>query len=274
MELARLYNLIQNELSNHDRRAATIVMDRYGLESEDYKTLAELGEVYDLTRERVRQIQNSTMAAIRSEIGRHKEIVRFLKFVHDYLDSQGGVRPSHLLVKDFIEANKLKDNEKILNNRLHFIAELVGEPNIVYEDDDWHSTWHNNERAYEKARAVAKHLNSFDDDNFDRFIESAGKKFSLPKEKIINYLHISKNFGIGPYGDLGAKHWVHINPKTTKDKNYIVLKYAGKPLHFREIAERVNKLNGVKPSHPDTVHNELIKDNRFRLVGRGLYALK
>ena len=49
-----------------------------------------------------------------------------------------------------------------------------------------------------------------------------------------------------------------------------------KPLHFREIARLIDE-HGLyklgKKTHPQTVHNELIKDGRFVLVGRGTYAL-
>jgi len=274
MDLNRLYNLIDKSIKSHDKRAADIVVNRYGLESEGYRTLASLGEDYDLTRERVRQIQDATVGAIRSELKRHKEIMAFLKFIHSHLDKMDGLRRSDLLVQDVINLKNVDSNEQILKNRLHFIAEIAGEPTVVSSDDKWHDVWHNDKEAYEIAKALAKHLDQFNDHDFDKFVGHAKDKFDLPKDTIVNYLHISKNFGKGPYGDLGAKHWVHINPKTTRDKNYLVLSRASKPLHFREIADLVNSLDGVKPSHPDTVHNELIKDDRFKLVGRGMYALK
>ena len=43
-------------------------------------------------------------------------------------------------------------------------------------------------------------------------------------------------------------------------------------MHFREVAETINELFDHK-AHVATTHNELIKDPRFVLVGRGLYAL-
>ena len=45
-------------------------------------------------------------------------------------------------------------------------------------------------------------------------------------------------------------------------------------LNFREISEAINRTNFVgRAAHPQTVHNELIKDPRFVLVGRGIYGL-
>ncbi len=65
-----------------------------------------------------------------------------------------------------------------------------------------------------------------------------------------------------------------IKPRTITDKIYLILKEAGQPLHFREIAERINKIFADKPANAATVHNELILDDRYVLVGRGIYALK
>jgi len=47
----------------------------------------------------------------------------------------------------------------------------------------------------------------------------------------------------------------------------LVFKKVGNPLHFREVT------NLIENAHLQTVHNEIIKDSRFVLVGRGIYAL-
>ena len=46
-------------------------------------------------------------------------------------------------------------------------------------------------------------------------------------------------------------------------------------MHFAEIADRINKIEfDKKKANAATVHNELILDNKYVLVGRGLYGLK
>ena len=274
MNFTKLDNLINETVNAQNPRSTRIILNRYGLETPQTKTLAELGDVYGLTRERVRQIQAAVMKSIREEISRHKEVMGFLKFIHNYLNKFGNVRTSDLITSDLIDEAGVNYDEEVFRNRLHFIAEIAGEPNVEYGDDAWHDTWHNDAGAHRASKAVASHLLSFKEHDFNKFITEAAAKFKISEKTIINYLHTSKHFGQGPYGDLGAKHWVHVNPKTARDKNYLVLKYADKPLHFRDIADLINKLEGVKPTHPDTVHNELIKDPRFVLVGRGVYALR
>ncbi|OGY60199.1 MAG: hypothetical protein A3B23_00600 [Candidatus Colwellbacteria bacterium RIFCSPLOWO2_01_FULL_48_10] len=274
MDFAKVDSLINKAIASQNQRSAKIITNRYGLESKDIKTLAELGVSYSLTRERIRQIQAHVMKTIKEEMARHKDVTAFLKFVNGHLDKMGNVRASHLLAKDLKGIMNPNYDEAVFLNRLHFLAELIGEPKVAYGDDNWHDTWHNNPESHKKARAVVSHLLDFKEHNFSKFVEDAVKKFGLSEKTIINYLGISKEFGTGPYGDLGARHWIHVNPKTTRNKNFLVLKKVGKPMHFREIADLINKLEGVKRSHPDTVHNELIKDPRFVLVGRGVYALR
>lgn len=83
-----------------------------------------------------------------------------------------------------------------------------------------------------------------------------------------------KKIGKNPYGDVGLSEWTEIQPKTVRDRIYLALKKKGEPLHFRTIAQLINQYSTkAKPASAPTVHNELIKDTRFVLVGRGMYAL-
>ena len=74
----------------------------------------------------------------------------------------------------------------------------------------------------------------------------------------------------------GLVEWPEIKPRGVKDKAFLVFKKHGKPLHFTEVAKLIDKFDYNVPNkktYPQTVHNELIKDTRFVLVGRGTYAL-
>jgi hypothetical protein len=69
--------------------------------------------------------------------------------------------------------------------------------------------------------------------------------------------------------------WRHINPRSIRDKAYIILKKEKKPLHFVEIANKISESGfDKKVVTVQAVHNELIRYEQFVLVGRGLYALK
>jgi len=74
---------------------------------------------------------------------------------------------------------------------------------------------------------------------------------------------------------IGLKRWPSVNPRNVRDKIYYVLKNAGKPLHFVEITAAIAESRfDQKKVVRATVHNELIADRRFVLIGRGIYALR
>ena len=76
-------------------------------------------------------------------------------------------------------------------------------------------------------------------------------------------------------GGFGLMTWRHINPRSIRDKAYIILKREKRPLHFVEIANKIAESGfDKKVVTTQAVHNELIRYEQFVLVGRGLYALK
>ena len=76
-------------------------------------------------------------------------------------------------------------------------------------------------------------------------------------------------------GGFGLMTWRHINPRSIRDKAYIILKREKRPLHFVEIANKIAESGfDKKVVTTQAVHNELIRYDQFVLVGRGLYALK
>lgn len=92
---------------------------------------------------------------------------------------------------------------------------------------------------------------------------------------IYSILEAADNIEKNKFGFWGMKHWPEVNPKTINEKIYLVLKHNKEPMHFTDIAERINNVAfDTKKAHPATVHNELILDKKYVLVGRGIYSLK
>jgi len=268
----KLRKIIDKSIRRLDDRSAKILINRYGLYGEEVKTLASLGDTYNLTRERVRQIKEDSLDTLKKFIDK-EEMDDVISLINDYLSKIGNLRREDLLIRDLRTLFGASYKEEIFGSELRLIRELLDEPETVSGDDDWHDLWYNDKQAHKLAIGIVQHLLKFKEQDFIKFLEAVTCKFELPEVLVVNYLSASKYFGVGPYGDLGAKHWVRVHPKTVRDKSFLVLKKAGTPLHFKKIAFLVNKLN-KKQAHPATVHNELIKDSRFVLVGRGTYALK
>lgn len=72
---------------------------------------------------------------------------------------------------------------------------------------------------------------------------------------------------------IGLAKWKILNPKTLKDKAVYVMKKAKTPMHFVDIANKITE-NLRETVKINTIHNELIRNSEFVLIGRGIYALK
>ena len=72
----------------------------------------------------------------------------------------------------------------------------------------------------------------------------------------------------------GLSKWPAVNPRNIRDKIFVVLETNKKPMHFSEIAEAIKSSQFKRREVTiQAIHNELIKDDRFVLIGRGIYAL-
>ena len=94
------------------------------------------------------------------------------------------------------------------------------------------------------------------------------------KDLTKSLIYASLSFAFDWEKRVGLSLWREINPKSERDKAYFILKKEARTLHFTHIADLISKESflGKNPTAA-TVHNELILDSRFVLVGRGIYAL-
>ncbi|MDP2944187.1 MAG: sigma factor-like helix-turn-helix DNA-binding protein [bacterium] len=132
-----------------------------------------------------------------------------------------------------------------------------------------------------KLEAYNKHASKLTGDSAD--ITSVFKSQVFPdKAETINsnkilysLMQAVKNLEQNKYGEWGIADWGEVKPKTVNDKIYLILKHAKSPLHFTEIAKKINEMKfDKKIANAATVHNELILDDRYVLVNRGTYGLK
>ncbi len=263
-------------LSVLPERARTIITQRYGLGTNPERmTLEAIGQNYDITRERVRQIENYAIHNIKKSEMFGKEKAAFDE-LETLLHELGGL----IAEEDFL--NHLTKDES-LQNHINFLMILSHNFKREKEDDQFKHRWfidkNLSETVHESLRKLYKNLS--DDDlitesemisAFLEHIKELSDKYK--KEEIIKrWLSVSKKIGRNPLGEWGLSSSPNIRAKGMRDYAFLVIRKHGSPIHFTQVAKTITELFGKK-AHVATTHNELIKDPRFVLVGRGLYALK
>jgi len=266
---------VKRLLSSLPDRARDVIMFRYGLGKDTKRmTLDSIGKKYGITRERVRQIEAYALNNIRKSEEYVKEKAVFSE-METLLHSLGGV----MVEDDFLDH---VSKDKSLQNNIYFLL-VVGEPfRKTKEDDEFHHRWHVNEELSKKVeealRKLYSSLNNQDllpetemVNKFLEHLEDVSEKYKN-QEVVRRWLQISKVIGKNPLGDWGVAHSPNVKTKGMRDFAFLVIRKHGSPIHFRDVAKQITTMFNKK-AHVATTHNELIKDPRFVLVGRGLYAL-
>jgi len=272
-------------LSCLDLRHRDIIMSRYGLNNGEPLTLQAIGNKYKITRERVRQIESVGLGILRKSLDT-PYLKTFIQTASLKLKEVGGVLREDQFFADLKQSLKDNNDKAIFVNHARFLLEL-SKNFLNYRDkydNDCHYHWHlsgkDKKKAYDFIAKFALELDKNrahileNNAKFDELFNSLVSEAKISPDVGRNYLSISKKFGSNPFNIKGLNSWPEINPKTARDWAYVILKEEKKPLHFSELSKAIAEHRKDKETNLQTVHNELIKDDRFVLVGRGLYGLK
>lgn len=264
-------------------RAKEVLSRRFGLEGGEPETLESIGNDFGITRERVRQIEAVGLEKTRNFVRERSDSVPVRNLFRDwtaYLRMHGNIRKEERLLAELADEN----------GRPHALFLLtVGDPfECVKETDDTHTAWTIHKDSFLNARQVV--------DSFSTALEREKRALSeqemlrlyrkeirpnfassLSPRALLSYLDVSKKIEKGPHGLWGLHGWAEITPRGLRDRAYLVYKKEERPLHFAEVAKLIERhgfaAKGKKVLH-QSVHNDLIRDSRFVLVGRGIYALR
>jgi hypothetical protein len=257
-------------------RSRNVLVSRFGLgKSKNKMTLESIGSIYGITRERVRQIENHALNSIVKSDVYSKEKPVFSE-LEDLIHSLGGVVAEEELLSHI-------SNDGDLQNHINFLLVLGDSFRRRKEDEEFRNRWYVDgdlaENIQNSLRAIYKNLSNEDlisEDNITAlFLKELGDLADkYKKEKVIKrWLSLSKMVGQNPLSEWGLTSSPNVSVKGMRDYAYLVIRKHGSPMHFSEVAKAIKRTFG-KSAHVATCHNELIKDSRFVLVGRGLYALK
>ena len=249
-------------------RDRQIIAGRFGFGLAKRQTLEKIGNDFNITRERVRQIEKAAVAKLRGLD--FAELTRANDVLVSTVQDQGGVA----LVSDITTLLGAPESDA---SYIIFLSLLAHGVDLIDEDDN--------------LRAAVGLLPVYARSQIVQLIDEIvaavtvhGKPVTLPKlrakvaselepETLEQLMRVSKQLAFFD-GKWGLVSWPEVNPKSIRDKTYLVLARHGRPLHFSDIAHHVRGLGTNKRNVTvQAVHNELIKDVRFILIGRGIYAL-
>ncbi|HTL39648.1 MAG TPA: sigma factor-like helix-turn-helix DNA-binding protein [Methylomirabilota bacterium] len=265
------------ELNERDRE---ILTKRFGLDGGEIETLESIGSRFKLTRERVRQIEKDSLNLLNRKTLPERDAA--LQLLFDTILEHGNVMSEDFLLNTvLVSKSDLKETQAV-----RFLLNLGEQFKSLKESGDHHPSWHVVGFDLAKLSAIIA--------QFEQILKEHGSVMSQEllnskfksteyfkqnelefSDKVLrSYLNIAKSIQINPYSEIGLLSWSDVKPRDVGDKAYLVLKHHGKPEHYSVITKMINDNKfDSRTAFQETVHNELIKDSRFVLIGRGIYAL-
>jgi hypothetical protein len=254
-------------------REREIITRRFGL-FDRRETLEQIGELLGITRERVRQLEKAILIRLKIAAENNK-----VPAIHDV---------ERTLIRDLSETGRIGRVQDITSrlvgdkqNPLHrahvaFIAELSPNLVVVGENDHYHHTIGIKEHGDEKkiksnvdeiVKTIKKHGEPLQIEQLHEKLSHENPTQVRALASVSKHLtHLKDNWGL--------TKWPTVNPKNIRDKIYVILAENGTPMHFSDIAKAIKDSTFKrKDVTTQAIHNELIKDKRFVLIGRGIYAL-
>ena len=254
-------------------REKEIVSRRFGLDGPK-ETLEQIGEMLSITRERVRQLEKAILIRLQisAEENEIAEIAPAEKLLIRNLTEMGRVaRLSDLADKVYGRATTPTEKTGI-----YFIATFAKGLTVVEENDRYHAAVGIAE--YGDSRVIRERVDEIVD-----VIKKNKQPMTLDElDSKLNYEHPDHIKAIASISKLlatlngvwGLAKWPAVNPKNIRDKIFVILETHKEPMHFSEIAKEIKESNFKRKNVTvQAIHNELIKDPRFVLIGRGIYAL-
>ncbi|OGI26480.1 MAG: hypothetical protein A3J76_00840 [Candidatus Moranbacteria bacterium RBG_13_45_13] len=280
-----LNHIVGNLLDALSAKQKLVLSNRFGIGNGGPKTLEAIGKSLNITRERVRQIEGDAVKAL-IKAKRDENIEEIISLVGEITKENGGIMEGRKLAKETFSRYFQKNDYSQQETRILEIIFLLAGLKKMKANREIKDAWASSDFDKKYFKEVVDQLESiFDSGKKILDSEEVLKKMdnsdfsktypSVKPEHILNILSVSKKFEKNVFEDWGKAKWPLIRPRGVREKSTLVLMKKGKPLHFREISRLIEEFKlSQKKVHPQTVHNELIRDNRFVLVGRGTYALR
>ena len=260
-------NVIEQE------REKEIIIRRFGLNGRR-ETLEQIGEMLSITRERVRQLEKAILIRLQisAEESQIPEIAAAEKLLVRNLTELGRVaRLSDIASK--VYGRETKSSERM---GIYFIATFAKNLTVIEENDKYHAAigiaeYGNSKVIRERVDTIVATIKA---NKVPMTIDELDEKLDYEHPDHIRAIASVSKLLATLNGMWGLVKWPMVNPKNIRDKIYVILEAKKEPMHFSEIAKAIRESNFKRRNVTvQAIHNELIKDPRFILIGRGIYAL-
>jgi hypothetical protein len=258
-----------------------VIIKRFSLDNKPKQTLEKIGQSFSVTRERIRQIEKIALGKLRRTV-QNTRLNSINKIANEIVESHGGVLLEDKLVAAIL--NKIVSDHQVDANIIRLALNINPDMTKMDKTNIYKPFWRFNSVPLDQIKKIINQgiivLNKKNDINTDSELISQikdaldEKEVKTSPELILSAMEVDKRVKRVKEG-YGLMSWRHINPRSIRDKAYIVLKKTTSPLHFVDIANKIaESAFDKKVVTTQAVHNELIRYEQFVLVGRGLYALK
>ncbi|HDZ9487128.1 TPA: hypothetical protein RUZ72_001254, partial [Vibrio cholerae] len=265
------------------KRDRDILYKRFGLEGSSKYTLEDLGTFYDVTRERIRQIEAKSIKELdKTLLGKLKSKKWRLcpKIYAAYKSLKSELYHFEWLVrKDDID-KVFSDHfgETLDDAYLDLFMEIMGYVKLPQSIlgfrgsicESWSLAQKYNKKEIESVFVALDYI--YDSPKsvpiFDLIVSA--KKHNKNKKSISNnsiMVALSATTDIERDDDKVFVKFSRL--RSASDKAYRVLESKSKPMHFSKITQEINFLEGSKGAIKETnLKNQLVADNRFSPIGR------
>jgi len=264
-------------------KEADVLRRRYGLTDAGKETLETIGSFYNVTRERIRQIENQSIEKMRTSTAYSDVMKPVEHLVVSLLNHHGGVMTRDMMYDSLLSVHATSEQHR--QAVFFIVGELLSDKiEDIPKQKKYQPGWKLKLASMDFVDSVVDELvkvvievavpQRFEE-LYERFQQTSfyqANDQKLTYEAVLSYIDVSSKLDRNPFDDYGLAKWGLIVPKRMNDRVYLVLQKEGQPMHFEDIAKNISKVF-KKKAYPPTVHNELILNKEYVLVGRGIYAL-
>lgn len=258
-----------------------VIIKRFSLDNQPKQTLEKIGQAFSVTRERIRQIEKIALGKLRRTVS-NSRLSDINVLAIDILKKYGGVLTEDKLVSEIL--NAIVSSQQTDTHIVKLALNINPELKKMEKTNIFRPFWRLNSISLNLIKDIIakgiqimnkKHEVISDDEVSEAILAALGQDSEdVSRELVVSVLEVDKRIKHVKEG-FGLMSWRHINPRSIRDKAYIILKNHASPLHFVDIANMIAEAGfDKKVVTTQAVHNELIRYDQFVLVGRGLYALK